>query len=268
MSGADCIVDVAATGSNIILGENHQVTVGFNDVKDKLAPVSAVVGLAGFNAAETGEQLSYIGDTLLDWFYEGKVMGVQVDKRDVTARIFDSAGAEALRSALEVAGFVFPETTKTLAELMEEMKPGPDAALTALDALVSQMATWESAVGLAPEPPSEPETQPVEVNIFGRYSVVSTVIGAEDEDAQTSVASLTDLGQGKVQWLTLDDDEEEPIIMSYDAATRKVYYYEEGFSFDATFTSTEGKVTGKGYISGALWGERYEATMSLTKISD
>lgn len=63
------------------MGENHQVTVGFNDVKDKLAPVSAVVGLATFNSAETGEQLAYIGDTLVDWFYEGKVMGVQVDSR-------------------------------------------------------------------------------------------------------------------------------------------------------------------------------------------
>jgi len=39
VGGADCIVDIAATGSSIILGEGNQVTVGFDDVKDKLAPV-------------------------------------------------------------------------------------------------------------------------------------------------------------------------------------------------------------------------------------
>jgi hypothetical protein len=41
-----------------------------------VAPVSAVVGLASFNRGNR-EQLAYIGDTLMDWFYEGKVMGVR-----------------------------------------------------------------------------------------------------------------------------------------------------------------------------------------------
>ena len=42
--------------------------MGFDDVKNKLAPVSAVVGLVSFQSGETGEQLVYIGDTLVDWF--------------------------------------------------------------------------------------------------------------------------------------------------------------------------------------------------------
>jgi len=162
VGGTDCIVDIAATGSNILLGENHQVTVGFNDVKDKLAPVSAVVGLATFNAAETGEQLAYIGDTLVDWFYEGKVMGVQLDgNRSVTARIFDSAGSTSLKSALETAGYVFPETAKTLIELMDEYKSDPVAALNRMDALVSQMAELELTAGGSLGPDS-PEAAPPE----------------------------------------------------------------------------------------------------------
>ncbi len=141
VGGADSIVDIGATGSSIILGENNQVTVGFNELKDKLAPVSAVVGLAGFNAAETGEQLTYIGDSLVDWFYEGKFMGVKVDNGDVTARIFDSAGKEALKSALEAIGYVFPEESKTVQDLVNEYKESVDmdSVWKELEILISEM---------------------------------------------------------------------------------------------------------------------------------
>jgi hypothetical protein len=278
VGGADCIVDIAATGSNIILGENHQVTVGFNDVKDKLAPVSAVVGLASFNSAETGEQLAYIGDTLMDWFYEGKVMGVQVDGgRTVTARIFDSVGTAALKSALETAGYVFPETSKTLVQIMEELEANPEATLARMDALVSQMAELEQAANITeestPEPGSTgstaPPTSTEDISIFGRYSVVSRVINGEDEEEETSFATLVDLGAGKVQWIDDDDEEDDdPFIMSYDASSHKLYYFEEGSIVNVVFTSSEGKVTGKGTMTATLWGERLEATLSLTKISD
>lgn len=283
VGGVDCIVDVGATGSNIILGENHQVTVGFDDVKNKLAPVSAVVGLASFNSAETGEQLAYIGDTLTDWFFDGKVMGVQVDDRTVTARIFDSVGTVALTSAIESAGYVFPETSKTLVQIMEEMEADPEATLARMDALVSQMAELEQAAGITeevlPEPGSSESTLPQapagDINIFGRYSVVSRVINSDDEEETTHFVTILDLGQGKAQWIDEEDededefeDEDTPIIMSYDASSHKLYYLEEGATFDATFSVSEGTVTGSGYMSGSIWGERFEAILSLTKISD
>lgn len=286
VGGVDCIVDVGATGSNIILGENHQVTVGFNDLKDKLAPVSAVMGLASFNPGETGEQLAYIGDTLVDWFYEGKVMGVQVDDRTVTARIFDSVGTVALKSALETAGYVFPETSGTLTEIMEELEADPEAVLARMDALASQMAELERAAGIVGEVPPEPgstESTPADegtesaapptstgdISIFGRYSVVSRVINGEDEEEETSFATLVDLGAGKVQWIDDDDEEDDdPFIMSYDPVSHKLYYFEEGAIVNVVFTSSGDKVTGKGTMTATLWGERLEATLSLTKISD
>jgi len=286
VGGVDCIVDVGVTGSSIILGENHQVTVGFNDLKDKLAPVSAVVGLVSFNPGETGEQLAYIGDTLVDWFYEGKVMGVQVDDRSVTARIFDSAGTVALKSALETAGYVFPETARTLTEIMEGLEADPEAALARMDALVSQMAELERAAGIteegAPEPggtesaPTDestesaaPPTSTGDISIFGRYSVVSRVINGENEEEETSFATLVDLGAGKVQWIDDDDEEDDdPFIMSYDASSHKLYYFEEGSIVNVVFTSSGGKVTGKGTMTATLWGEHLEATLALTKISD
>lgn len=285
VGGVDCIVDVGATGSNIILGENHQVTVGFNDLKDKLAPISAVVGLVSFNPGETGEQLAYIGDTLVDWFYEGKVMGVQVDDRTVTARIFDSAGTGALKSALETAGYVFPETSRTLTEIMDELEADPEAALARMDALVSQMAQLEQAAGITEEVSPEPDSAeraptgeapesaltpaPIgDFSIFGRYSFTAHVINAHAEEEQTSSVTLVDLGAGTVQWIEEGDEGDDPIIMSYDASSHKLYYFEDGAMLDATFTSSEGRVTGKGTMTIVLWGERIEATMTLTKISD
>lgn len=275
--GVDCIVDVGVTGSSIILGENHQVTVGFNDLKDKLAPVSAVVGLVSFNPGETGEQLAYIGDTLVDWFYEGKVVGVQVDDRSVTARIFDSAGTVALKSALETAGYVFPETARTLTEIMEGLEADPEAALARMDALVSQMAELERAAGITEEGAPEPggtesaalPTSTGNISIFGRYSVVSRVINGENKEEETSFATLVDLGAGKVQWIDDDDEEDDdPFIMSYDASSHKLYYFEEGSIVNVVFTSSGGKVTGKGTMTATLWGEHLEATLALTKISD
>lgn len=256
VGGTDCIVDIAATGSNIILGENHQVTVGFNDVKDKLAPVSAVVGLATFNSAETGEQLAYIGDTLVDWFYEGKVMGVQVDGRSVTAQIFDSVGTVALKSALEAAGYVFPETSRSLIEVMEELESNPETALARMDALVSQMAELERAAGITAG----------DVNIFGRYTVVTT---AEDGGTDTMTVALSDQGGGRVRWTPEDDEDNDFTNMSYDQSTHTLHYEEGTWTVNVTFVnSAAGTVKGRGYMSGILWEQPFKVALDFTKISD
>jgi hypothetical protein len=95
------------------------------------------------------------------------------------------------------------------------------------------------------------------------------VINGEDEEEETSFATLVDLGAGKVQWIDDDDEEDDdPFIMSYDASSHKLYYFEEGSIVNVVFTSSEGKVTAKGTMTATLWGERLEATLSLTKISD
>jgi len=270
VGGADCVVDIAATGSNIILGENHQVTVGFDDVKDKLAPVSAVVGLASFNSAETGEQLAYIGDTLVDWFYEGKVMGVQVDGgRTVTARIFDSVGMVALKSALETAGYMFPETSKTLVQIMEELEANPETTLARLDALVSQMAELERTAGIpeeaTPEPGSTENTTPqipsINMNIFGQYTVVSNY----GDETETTTVTIKKIGDGLLSWIDEDGDAE---TLVYNQETNIIHDDSSGIMLHIEFSMSGGTVTGSGYISGTLWDEPIEATIALTKISD
>lgn len=271
VSGVDCIVDVAATGSNIILGENHQVTVGFDDVKNKLAPVSAVVGLASFNPGETGEQLAYIGDTLVDWFYEGKVMGVQVDDRTVTARIFDSAGPAALKSALETAGYVFPETARTLTELMEELEADPEVMIARMDALVSQMAELERAAGIteegAPEPGGTesptPQLPSINMNIFGQYTCVAT--GGVNDETITSTVTLRDIGDGLLSWI---DEDGDATTVAYNKETNIIHDDSSGLTLHIEFSLSGSTVTGSGYMSGTFWDEPVEEIFELTKISD
>ena len=273
VGGADCIVDIGATGSSIILGENNQVTIGFNELKDKLAPVSAVVGLAGFNAAETGEQLTYIGDSLVDWFYEGKFMGVKVDNRDVTARILDSAGKEALKSALETIGYVFPEQTKTIQDLVKEYKDSVDldSVWKEMETLISEMGKIESNQGVTdaisvgsdnPETPST-ETPILGINIFGKYNRVSKV-DSEDEP-EVGIIELRDRGDGYVVWI---DDDGERTVLSYDKASNSIHMDQDGLVLDLKFSSSGGQVTGFGTMTGLFWGEELNATISLTKISD
>lgn len=271
VGGVDCIVDVGVTGSSIILGENHQVTVGFNDLKDKLAPVSAVVGLVSFNPGETGEQLAYIGDTLVDWFYEGKVMGVQVDDRSVTARIFDSAGTVALKSALETAGYVFPETSKTLVQTMEELESNPEAVLARMDALVSQMAELERAAGIteegAPEPGGTesptPQLPSININIFGKYTCVAT--GGVNDETVTSTVTLREIGDGLLSWI---DEDGDATTVAYNKETNIIHDDSSGLTLHIEFSLSGGTVTGSGYMSGTFWDEPVEEIFELTKISD
>ena len=261
------------------MGENHQVTVGFDDVKDKLAPVSAVVSLASFNSAETGEQLAYIGDTLVDWFYEGKVMGVQVDGgRTVTARIFDSVGTVALKSALETAGYVFPETSKTLVQIMEELEANPEAALARMDTLASQMAELAQAANITeeatPEPDSTgsapanestesaaPQVPGINMNIFGQYTVVSNY----GDETETTTVTIKKIGDGLLSWIDEDGDAE---TLVYNQETNIIHDDSSGLMLHIEFSMSGDTVIGSGYMSGTLWDEPIEATIALTKISD
>lgn len=273
VGGADCIVDIGATGSSIMLGENNQVTVGFNELKDKLAPVSAVVGLAGFNAAETGEQLAYIGDSLVDWFYEGKFMGVKVDNGDVTARILDSAGKEALKSALEAIGYVFPEETKTIQDLVKEYKDSVDldSVWKEMEILISEMVKIESNERISGVIPTEagnvteevPSSTNSEFSIFGKYNVVTT---AEDGGTDSLTVTLTDRGNNIVRWTSDDDD--DFTNMSYDESTNTLHYEEEAWVVNVVFIDSEGTVKGSGYMSGVIWEQEFNVKLDFTKISD
>lgn len=150
VGGVDCIVDVTETSSTIILGENSQVAVTFGELKDKLGPVSSLIGLVtlspgdiGSKAKETTDAVVYIADSLIDLFYEDKIMGIKVEgvsnqAVNITTEVF-KAGAQ---SALEAAGFILPgnKEVKSLSEILKGWKPDSEIMIARLDALASQMA--------------------------------------------------------------------------------------------------------------------------------
>ena len=81
VSGADAIIEVAATTSTIVLGENNSVTATLNEVQDYIAPVAAVTGLLTLNvskAEKAGEAIAYIGGSLVDFFQNDKLVGVDI----------------------------------------------------------------------------------------------------------------------------------------------------------------------------------------------
>ena len=284
VGGTDCIVDVAVTGSTIILGEKDQVTVAFNDIKDKLAPVSAVVGLISFNGGETGEQLAYLGDSLTDWFFDGKIMGVKVSVTDaggisVNGQAIDPAGlSEAgLQQALTVAGLALPGTPPTLTELMGNYTMDPAVALQVLGLLAAQLGgtpaetpapeatatpvpapTAEPAPQPAPEPAPQTEGLPegsVPGNISGLYSC--TVTGPEEP--QIVEFTIIDDGSGTVILRDESADGSEDTLLPYSPSTGEILYSDD---FYLKFYLLDGTIYANGFLD--LDGSIYD--FSLVRI--
>ena len=292
VGGVDCIVDVAETGSTLVLGENHQVAVAFGDIKEKLGPVSSLIGLATLNPSEVGktakdtaEAAIYITDSLVDLFYEDKIVGVKVEGlSDQATRISGQVFKASEKAALEAAGFLFPATTKTLSQLIGLWKPEPEVMIARLDALVSQMAELERAAGIASEVPSEPgsaestipsespkNTPAEDATIFGTYSQVATKeftgkTNGEEGETEISTIIIKDVGGGLL--VLIDEEYDDKTYLDYDPVTNIVHNESAGITVHIEFSLSEGGVTGSGYVRGTLWGEPIGATLSLTKISD
>lgn len=172
VGGVDCIVDVGSTASTIVLGENHQVTTSIENVKNKLAPISSVVGLASFSGGESGEQLAYIGDTLAEWYYSGTVFGVKVTETNeggtkVTAESIDVSGLDesGVKSELKKAGFSTPEEEDTaLSSILEEYRIILEAATSKLETIKAEMASILEEYSIVTQ--EKEETRPVEKYIM------------------------------------------------------------------------------------------------------
>ena len=148
ISGVDTIVDIASTGSTIILGENNKVTMAANDLKDIVGSIASIAGgvnvfsgdsiKAGIKAgAEFSKQmgsldkLNYIGESVLDLVSEGKILGGTITVGDdgettVTMTEISTEGKtpDEVAKELKEAGLPVPEEgePKTTAELAEEIE--------------------------------------------------------------------------------------------------------------------------------------------------
>lgn len=107
VGGVDCIVDVGKTTSSIILGEDHQVTVDFEEAGDVIQPVSMVMGLVTMDPTSAVAQVAFLGEAMMEWCYPGKVTGIAVETTK-------KGNSLVLAQLIELMGENIPDVEKTL----------------------------------------------------------------------------------------------------------------------------------------------------------
>ena len=212
VGGVDCIVDVGTTASTIVLGENHQVTVGFQNASDVLQPVSMVMGLVTLNPNDVEGMVAMVGESVMEWFVPGKITGIGVGRANeggtkMLAQIIDAAdkntpGArEALEVALEEIGLSLPsDKGVTLENLIKVYTANTSMSLASMQELATQIGVqdWEALIPdlepqeiepLTPEATSPSDAPPPEnvtgaitsQEIAGTYSGNATLQHIEED---------------------------------------------------------------------------------------
>lgn len=260
VGGTDCIVDVAATGSTIILGEGSQVTMAAEGLKDKIAPVSAVVGLVTFNTSSAGEQISYIGETLSDWFSEGKILGVKVagnsDGMSVTANAIITAGMtpQQVAQALQKAGFVAPP------EPSPPASESPSAAATATPVMPAPSAEPTASAAVPSSTLPSGGNTLTDEELSGTYSVsVDNGTGTRTYEAKIQFAAGT---------ATIEVEGEETLTFAASGNTITTHL---GAPINADMVITFGKegdtIVGRGsMVMSVSGGKQVEMKYVYTKI--
>ena len=99
LNGVDTLVAVTNTGADIVLGEDHNLTVYTGLLKDSLAPITSITGLLTFDSSSTSnaDRIAYIGDSLNSLIFEGKLFGgiINLNEDDNTyiGKTYETIGA-------------------------------------------------------------------------------------------------------------------------------------------------------------------------------
>ncbi|MEN6481731.1 MAG: hypothetical protein ABFD29_06110, partial [Anaerolineaceae bacterium] len=121
-----------------------------------------------FNGSETGEQLAFIGESLTEWFYNGKILGINVSGTDdggtkVTAQPINVSGLDeaGVKSELKKEGFVTPEEgNSTLSSLIEEYRTSIEDAASKMATLATEMGAIMEEYNILVQQPEETATSP------------------------------------------------------------------------------------------------------------
>lgn len=263
-SGIDCAIEVADTGSTIILGEGNNVAVGFGELKKMTAPVTSVIGLLNFDVAnlqnrtkDSADALVYISDSILDLIFENKVLGMEISAtKDGEVAINGKAidvtglGGEAVKSALETAGFPLPDAPLEILDLIRDTwDPDLEVMKARMDALTAGL----------PEKPSDESPVLAVGSIFGSYSYTMTY---QDGEVDTGTCTIEDNGDGTIAWIS---DDMDITTLYYEEGSRRIYYSGDGLNLEILFTSGLGGVTGNGRMYGEFWGEPLDVDFTMTK---
>ncbi len=151
-SGADAMLDVAATGSTIVLGEDHAVSRTFSDAENMVGGVSSVLTLSNLvtsfdpkKAQDVFDGLSFVADTTVGLVAENKIMGIELspgNKKPVKGVSYDvdiagKTQAEAA-DAVRKAGGKLPEGgTRTVSDILKGWKATASDYLSATEKMIA-----------------------------------------------------------------------------------------------------------------------------------
>jgi hypothetical protein len=263
VSGVDVILDVGTTSSNIILGRDNQVALEFDKMKNSFAPVSFVFGLNGFSSASAGEKLSFIGDSLTDWFYENKIAGIKLDSKGNVVKgsewMVDTKGKsdQDVKAELSNLGQSYPTFEPVdFEDLLESLGFDVDEFFDTASSAKPQENTGSNSTGSVVNSP-----------INGTYRGVLIVYDSsgnavEDEDEEASLIYVTLRSDG----LFVSDDDEDSWLMDYNPLTQTAVYEEsEGIGMSFTF-NTSSAVSTIYVVMNFNWdGEKFQVKGTLTQ---
>ena len=277
VGGVDCIVEVGATTSSIVLGEDHQVTLEYQKAAGVMQPLSMAIALVTLSPGETAEQIALVGESIMEWFNPGEITGIAIERTKtlgakMIAQLIESASNDipGIEKALKLLGLSLP-TKKGISvlELTKSYTVNAQTALATIEELKVEIAKMDFDQITKSEEEGKPvEQQPVKININGLYQGTATVTAAKN-DALGKVADMsfriTDNNNGTAT-LVINDNS---VDGTYNAETRE-FVMEAGFLWNIIFKSEGGTIVAKGTMTSDETGQGFtqEVTLDLKKIGD
>lgn len=274
VSGADVIVDVGNTTSNIILGSDHKVSMGMENLKDKLAPVTFVFGVNGFSSSSVGEKMAFLGDNLTDWFYNKKIAGIKlVDGKVDIAKAWqvDTKGKtdEEVKQEIEKVSQEKVEMKETtLDDLIKENKVDLDKLLSDLMSIMekhgikSDEASESNSADQPAKAVSEPQNGSINA-INGKYRGTAVTVDADGKKVLKEPEPIEfDL---LVQGDKLIYTGESSVECSFDPITGKANYSTEGLTLNLDVHQSTQPIT-VDFVMTMEWDGTMVSKVSATKV--
>jgi len=288
VGGVDCIVDVGETASTIVLGEDHQVTLGFQEASDVIQPASMVIGLVTLDPKETTDLVAIIGESIMEWFNPGAVTGIAVEKVKSGGSRIISQLIEAMEGmnpevekALNSIGINLPKQNGVTATQLKQLHTvNSEASMAAMEKLVVEIYEQQAALGEEPVPI---ETEPVIINgsdsakdnsnlgnmdISGFYEGTATITAAKN-DHLGEVSSLDfRITQNNNGTATFSRNE-LTIESTYNNETGELSF-EYGFKWNLKFTLEGETIVARGTMTSDETGEGFtqEVTLDMKRTGD
>lgn len=281
VGGVDCIMEVGQTTSTIVLGENHQVTMGFSEASDVVSPISSVIGLVTLDPTKAEGVIAFVGDSLMSWYSPGSITGIAVEaynngRTKVVAQIFEAMEGmtQDVQDNLKKYGLQPPkEEGVTTTELRVQHTVNAEASMAAMEKLVNEIYQQEPA--LAEEPVAE-EVEPAviiggtpaggssstgELDISGFYQGTATATAAKN-DTLGEVNELDFRIKQNNNGTATFTRGDIVIEAAYDPDSGELSF-EYGFKWNLKFFVEGGTIVARGTMTSEETGEGYTQEVAL-----